>query len=475
MKKIIKYALTMMIVCFVVCAGFAMMPAEAAEEGATAASAIKLNEGVYHTKWWTYSNYKSDCYNKIVIPERGCMTFTVLKPFSETGEIESYDFILYNSKGEVVWAADSYEQIKSFNDSFVYNIGLAAGTYYMDIDPSFNMYKDSAKMETRYKYDFEACDNMEIENNNTFDAATEMKIGKLYSGVYGEESFDYTYADCYRVSLIKGTEYELIFENYDEIEDLIFNIYGADGTRYVLPTAKKEGRTTKWNFTVSESGTYYYRLESCGNGAGVEYKIGMISVTKELEFVFTEKVSGIKATQTTTAINLSWNKLSQATGYRVYQYSPSKKRYVKVASVKTNLFEKTGLKAGTTYKFKIKAYKKLSDGTVVWAEDSAVFTTATKCKAPQITTIKNYSSSPKVKLEWSKVTGATGYQAYYATSKNGEYKKITLKSANADSVIKKFTSSASGKKIYFKVRAYTKVGGKTIYSAWSPLKSVVLN
>ncbi len=550
MKKLIKGALILMVMCLVVCASFTLMPAEAAEEGTSMANAFNLTKGVYQTKVWSYSNYKAGSYNKITIPERGCLTFSVIKPYDEEGEIESFDFVLYDSKGNVVWAADSYDQITSADNSYVYDIGVVAGTYYMYIDPSFHIYKDEKNMETRYKYDFEACDNWEIENNNSVSSATEIKVGKMYNGVYGEESFDYTYADYYRVYLNKGAKYVVNFENYDKIKRLStlnFGLYDADGNNIALSGEKLEGKTTKWDVTVSKSGTYYLVLDDYGNEAGIDYKIGVVSfgysideleialakdvfeydgkgkspavtvktsdgtalvegkdyavkyngtykavgnytVTvefkgeysgcRELSFkIVPKKVasSGIKATQTTTEINLSWNKVSQATGYRVYQYSPSKKKYVQVASVKTNSFKKTGLKSGTTYKFKIRAYKKLSDGTVIWAEDSAVFTTATKCKAPKITALKNYTNDPKVKLEWNIVTGATGYQAYYATSKNGTYKKISLKSADDDSVVKAFSSSASGKKIYFKVRAYKKVGGTTIYSDWSSIKSVVLH
>ena len=168
MKKIIRYALTMMVICLIVCAGFAMIPAEAAEDGATIENAINLKEGVYQSKWWDHhSKFRPDCYNKIVIPKKGCMTFTVIKPVNEDGEIESFDLVLYNSNGEVVWAADSYEQIKSADNAFIYYIGLNAGTYYMNLDPSFFVDKDSAGMETRYKYDFKACSDWETENNNT--------------------------------------------------------------------------------------------------------------------------------------------------------------------------------------------------------------------------------------------------------------------------------------------------------------------
>ncbi|MBO5937864.1 MAG: fibronectin type III domain-containing protein [Clostridia bacterium] len=474
MKKVLKGAVTLMVICFIICAGFAVLSAQAAEDGTTAANAINLNEGVYHTKKWTYSNYKLGCYNKIVIGEKGLMTFSMFKPFSDAGEIESLDFVLYNTDGEVVWAADTYDQIESFNDSFVYRIGLTSGTYYMYLDPFFYIAKDSDGMETRYKFDFEACDNWETENNNTLADATKIKVGKLYNGVYGEESFDYTYADCYAVSLSKGAAYVINFENFSQMSEADFGLYDAKGNEIQLPEAKIEGKTAKWDIAVKESGTYYLVLDNYGNESGISYKIGVF-VAKEQEFAFDKAVSGIKATQTASSVTLSWNKLSQATGYRVYQYSSSKKKYVQVASVKTNTFKKTGLKAGTTYKFKIRAYKKLSDGTVIWAEDSAVFTTATKCKAPKLTVAKNYTNSPKVKLEWNEVTGATGYQVYYATSKNGTYKKIALKNADDDSVVKAFSSSASGKKIYFKVRAYKKVSGKIIYGDFSALKSAVLH
>ena len=433
MKKIIKGALILMVMCLVVCASFTLMPAEAAEEGTSMANAFNLTKGVYQTKVWSYSNYKAGSYNKITIPERGCLTFSVIKPYNAEGEIESFDFVLYDNKGNVVWAADSYDQITSADNSYVYDIGVVAGTYYMYIDPSFHIYKDEENMDTRYKYDFEACDNWEIENNNTASSATEIKVGKMYNGVYGEESFDYTYADYYRVNLNKGAKYVVNFENYDKMKrlsTLSFGLYDADGNKVALSDEKLEGKTTKWDVTVGKSGTYYLVLDDYGNEAGIDYKIGVVSFgysideleialakdvfeydgknktpavtvkasdgtalvegkdyavkrngtckaignytvtvefmgeysgSRELSFSIVPKkvaASGIKATQTTNSITLSWSKVSQATGYRVYQYSTSKKKYVQVASVKTNSFEKTGLKAGTTYKFKIKAYKK---------------------------------------------------------------------------------------------------------------------
>ena len=83
----------------------------------------------------------------------------------------------------------------------------------------------------------------------------------------------------------------------------------------------------------------------------------------------------ITATQTTSTITLKWSASAGATGYRVYQYSPSKGKYVQIASVKgvTSYKKSKNLKANTTYKFKIKPYVKLADGTVIWGDASKAF------------------------------------------------------------------------------------------------------
>ena len=198
--------------------------------------------------------------------------------------------------------------------------------------------------------------------------------------------------------------------------------------------------------------------------------------TKELTFTILPKAPAtITASQSTSVINLKWSASAGATGYRVYQYSPSKGKYVSVASVKgvTSYRKSTSLKAGIQYSFKVKPYTKLADGTVLWGVASDAFVTATECKAPSITSVASPSKS-KATVKWSNVSGETGFQLYYATSKNGTYKKVKTYGENVLAGSKTFSSSASGKTIYFKVRAYSKVNGQTIFSSWSAVKSVKL-
>ncbi len=64
----------------------------------------------------------------------------------------------------------------------------------------------------------------------------------------------------------------------------------------------------------------------------------------------------------------------------------------------------------------------------------------------------------------------SGYAIYMATSKN--YKYTHLASYKTNSIKSTKTKLKSGKTYYFKVRAYKKTASGTVYSAWSPIKSI---
>ncbi len=72
----------------------------------------------------------------------------------------------------------------------------------------------------------------------------------------------------------------------------------------------------------------------------------------------------------------------------------------------------------------------------------------------------------KIRVSWSEVKGADGYAVYMATSKNGKYKK--LKTVSAGSKLRVTASKLTvGKKYYFKVRAYQKKDGETVWGEYS--------
>ncbi|MCB6992374.1 hypothetical protein LI177_02590 [bacterium 210820-DFI.6.37] len=71
-----------------------------------------------------------------------------------------------------------------------------------------------------------------------------------------------------------------------------------------------------------------------------------------------------------------------------------------------------------------------------------------------------------IKLKWSKIKKASGYQIYRSTSKNGKYKKIkTIKRGKTVSYIDK--NRKRNVAYWYKVRAYKKTSGKTKFSLFS--------
>ena len=98
--------------------------------------------------------------------------------------------------------------------------------------------------------------------------------------------------------------------------------------------------------------------------------------------------------------------------------------------------------------------------------DTGEATPAALTKA-KIVSVKSVSEKG-VKITWNKVRTAKGYQIKYSTKKN----MTVAKTATSGSLSKKITKLKSGKRYYFKVRAYKTADGSRIYGDWSSVKSV---
>ncbi|MGN0483118.1 MAG: glycoside hydrolase family 9 protein [Lachnospiraceae bacterium] len=89
------------------------------------------------------------------------------------------------------------------------------------------------------------------------------------------------------------------------------------------------------------------------------YAKGATSVTKKITVkVKPAKVTGLKKKAVSSkSVKLTWKKQSGVSGYEVYCYDPKKKKYCRYKRVKTNTITVGKLRAKTTYKFKVRAYK----------------------------------------------------------------------------------------------------------------------
>lgn len=99
--------------------------------------------------------------------------------------------------------------------------------------------------------------------------------------------------------------------------------------------------------------------------------------------------------------------------------------------------------------------------------DRGGFVAVQNLSKAKITSVKS-TKKQTVTVKFNKVKTAKGYQIYYSTKKSmASAKKITTSALS-----KNVTKLKSGKKYYFKVRAYKTVDGNKVYGKWSDIKSI---
>lgn len=161
------------------------------------------------------------------------------------------------------------------------------------------------------------------------------------------------------------------------------------------------------------------------------------------------------------ALKVSWSKVKNADGYRVYVKENGK--WKTVGDTKSTSYVHKNLKTGKSYTYTVKAYKKTADGTVWSSYNKKGITGKTVLKAPKLRRVKR-NSAKKATLTWNKVDGANGYVVYRKTN-NGSWKAVKrITKGNVTSFTD--TKLSKGKKYTYTVRAYCTVDKKNVYSGY---------
>ncbi|MHB8962094.1 MAG: InlB B-repeat-containing protein [Saccharofermentanales bacterium] len=217
------------------------------------------------------------------------------------------------------------------------------------------------------------------------------------------------------------------------------------------------------NTGLTAGTTYYYKIRAYRIAGGVKLYSAYTSVVSCK--VIPPTVTGLKAVSTSySSIKLTWTAAAGATGYQIYRAATSTGAYALVATVTVNTYTNTGLATGSTYYYKVMSYKTVGTSMVKAAAYSAVVS----CKVTPLAVsgLKAVSATyNSIKLTWTAVSGATGYQVYRAASASGTYSLIsTVTTAYYTN-----TALATGTTYYYKVMSYRTVGTTpvkaTAYSA----------
>ena len=199
---------------------------------------------------------------------------------------------------------------------------------------------------------------------------------------------------------------------------------------------------------------YYYYVPSGNYSVTITYKPNISTPS-------TFKVS----TRNTTSLKLAWNKISGVSGYQLQRRSGDS--WKTVATTTSTSSTAKSLKSGTTYSFRVRAYKSIN-GTKYYSGWRTLKTPT----SPSKPAIKTPSTNKKhqITAKWKKVSACSGYQVQYSTS--SKFKKATTKTVSGASKTSCTGKFKKGKKYYIRVRSYKTVDGKKYYSAWSSVKSI---
>ncbi|MBQ8790215.1 MAG: leucine-rich repeat protein [Ruminiclostridium sp.] len=224
---------------------------------------------------------------------------------------------------------------------------------------------------------------------------------------------------------------------------------------------------------ITDSSTTTYKVTELVPGTA--YKFRMRAYDEDAEGKNTEAltestlmtaVKGFTSpSKSTTAIRLNWKMNAYADGYLIDQYTND--GWVQIADITdgaTTTYKVTGLKSGTAYKFRMKAYSVTENDEIILGSKTATLTANTQASSVKGFALKSRSSAA-LRLKWSKNTAVDGYVIEQMI--DGEWTEI----ADIDSYKTteyKVTGLAAATSYEFRMKSYaiTKYGEKT-YSAYT--------
>lgn len=251
---------------------------------------------------------------------------------------------------------------------------------------------------------------------------------------------------------------------------LIYRATSKNGKYSQVAKISKNSTVTYVDKNLKAGTTYYYKMIVYKKQSGETIKSEYSSIVSAK--AVPSKVTGLKVSATAVnGIRIIWTKNSYAGSYYVYRATSKSGTYKKIATISKNstvTYTDKSVNAGSTYYYKIVAFKKSGSKTY---NASASDLVSAKAVPSAVNSFKVSSVTSKtVKLTWKENSGATGYYIYRATSKSGTYSKVASISKKAtvsytDSGLKSKTT------YYYKIVSYKTVSSKTYTSAASSVIS----
>ena len=416
--------------------------------------------------------------------------------------------------------------INSENTKIIFDLDTCTYTGYKII-PKMDIYYGDILLKPYYDYDYD-CDEInagpaivhiygigdycgEIEKEFTIlprdinNVIIFAPLGETYKGTAITPDISASPDATYREHLVNGVDYTLTYENninvgtahltvrgkgnYTGEITFDFIIYPADLNRDVtIPSVAKVTYTGEaltpnvpmkiedYSLVFDKDYTISYSNNvNIGTATITITGIGNVTGTRIIEFKIVPHGNSLISygNSTKTSLKLQWVKASDITGYKIYVYDSSVKKYVLKKTINNpDILSCTlnNLKAGRTYKFKIATYLKVDKVNYISNLSSDVLLAMTIPADSKIIQVTGGNHSAKIR--WKKIQGASGYIIYKYDNKTKKYVRIAKIKGNTKFTYtnKKLKKSSTYK---YKVKAYKRLNGETFKGKISAPKSVL--
>lgn len=240
----------------------------------------------------------------------------------------------------------------------------------------------------------------------------------------------------------------------------IYRKTSSSSADYGKITDVKDGSESFYNDSQVSAGTYYYYQIRPYVCADEQYYYGEFSASSALTHI--ADVSEITVTaMTSSSIAISWERITNATAYTVYRKDSGDDSYISIATIddwENSAYTDTGLTVGKTYCYKVDAYVS-SDGEVYYSNSSEV-TSYTPPEKPSFEATFDDSTN-KIKVTWTAVSGAEGYEVQISDDEDGDYKAY-----DAGEKLEYELKVEDNTRYYIKVYSYCTIDGEKKYSSY---------
>lgn len=189
--------------------------------------------------------------------------------------------------------------------------------------------------------------------------------------------------------------------------------------RYTVIARVLDPNTTYTNTRLTTGTVYYYRVRTYAiNGTSYYYSpySAIVAGMPGVDAPYLLRVTG-----TALSARIVWNTVAGAEGYTIYRATSAAGPYAKIITRANGAAVYTldnKISVGTTYYYKVRAYCKVGSALKESAFSNAITFT------PELGKVLNLkatsASTSSVKLTWTAVAGATGYDIYQVSASTGK-------------------------------------------------------